>query len=347
MKANFVNSLVDQMHDLTVERVGASSIENAQRNNADIINGSSVLELKDCMDLPQSDTAIVLAAGPSLHKKDTAAMIKESGFNGIIIATESSMAWCLRHQIIPHIVVTVDPHPSRIVRWFGDPELTARSIEQDDYYKRQEMDPNFRVDQITMNDELVKQVNKYGHQIKIAIASSASAAVVRRTIEAGMEQFWWNPFIDDYDKPNSLTRKLYELNGLPCLNAGGNVGTACWVFAHAILNKTKIALLGMDMGYYSETSYYETQYYDVISELVEKDEVEKFFVAIKNPYLDQEFFTDPAYMWYRNIFLEMAINAKSCGITTYNCTDGGILFGEGIEFINFDKFISLSKNKEV
>jgi hypothetical protein len=41
-------------------------------------------------------------------------------------------------------------------------------------------------------------------------------------------------------------------------------------------------------------------------------------------------------MWYRKVFLEMVADA-SC--VTYNCTEGGIVFGEGIIFSPLKDFL--------
>ncbi len=44
-------------------------------------------------------------------------------------------------------------------------------------------------------------------------------------------------FCDNMDDPTqtgSLTRRLYEMNKLPCMNTGGNVGTTAWIFANSI-----------------------------------------------------------------------------------------------------------------
>jgi hypothetical protein len=75
-----------------------------------------------------------------------------------------------------------------------------------------------------------------------------------------MALFWWNPLYDDYDRPDSVSRKLFALNRLPCINGGGNVGTAAWVLAHAILAKRRVALVGVDFGYAPGTPYAKTQY---------------------------------------------------------------------------------------
>ncbi|MBE7554833.1 MAG: motility associated factor glycosyltransferase family protein [Anaerolineales bacterium] len=331
--------IAERMSGITLLKITELGFANAQTNSAQIATGKSIASLQETSMLA-GDDALVIAAGPSLHRNDTATLIKQSGFKGVIVATESSMSWCLRHDIIPHLIVTLDPHPHRIVRWFGDPELTEEKLTQDDYYTRQDMDPKFHQDQLRFNQELLNLINAHGPQMHIAIASSASQAVVQRAIEAGMDIYWWNPMYDDYEVEDSLTRKIYALNGLPCVNAGGNVGSACWVFAHAVLSKTRVGLVGMDFGYYADTPYNQTQYYKEIVSLVGLERLDEVFVHIVNPHLGQEFYTDPAYLWYRNSFLEMAQEADC---KTYNCTGGGILFGPGIHWMILAEFLQNSK----
>jgi len=334
--------LANRMGEITLNKVSGIGMQNAERNHSHIISGNSILGLRKT-DLAKKKSALVIAAGPSIHRFDTAKMIKDSGFDGVIIATESAMAWCLRNDIVPDIAVTVDPHHERIVRWFGDHQLTADKVEEDDYFERQDMDPSFQADQIRFNRELIGMVDEHGPRIKLAIASSASPAVVERALQANMDMYWWNPFYDDYDEEGSITRALYEMNRKPCINAGGNVGTACWAIAHAVLGIKCVGLLGMDFSYYGDTTYRETQYYYHLIDLVGEDNLDKMFVHIDNPYTGSEFFTDPAYLWYRNVFLEMARDAAADGVRTHNCTGGGILFGDGVDFTGFDKFVEVAK----
>ncbi|HYL33452.1 MAG TPA: 6-hydroxymethylpterin diphosphokinase MptE-like protein [Stellaceae bacterium] len=331
------------MDQYTLERIGNQAITNARTNQAAARDGASILALRDT-ELAQGDAALVIAAGPSLHRQNTAQLIKQSGFRGPIIATESAMAWCLRNDIVPQLVVTVDPHGSRIVRWFGDPALDEAAIARDDYFARQDMDPKFRFNQLKINHELLTLLNRHGPAMRICVATSAAPAVVRRCAETQMTVYWWNPLLDDYDRPDSLTRKIRALNGKPCINAGGNVGTACWVIAHAVLGKRKIGILGMDLSYYGETTYRETQYYTELKEMLGENRLGEAFVHIKNPYLGAEFFTDPAYYWYRMAFLEMAEEVVATGVTTYNCTGGGILFGPGVEFVPFSTFVEATQS---
>lgn len=325
-----------RLEGITLEKVSEAGIANAHVNAPRIACGRSIRELQKAAD-NQTGDALVIAAGPSLHRQDVGRLIKESGFKGMILTTESALSWCLRQEIIPDLVVTLDPHPSRIVRWFGDPKLTPTVLEHDNYFGRQDMDPNFRLDQLKFNAELVSLINKYAPRMRIAIASSASAAVVDRIYEAGMLGYWWNPMYDDSDIENSLTRRIHKMNGLPCVNAGGNVGSACWVFAHAILGARRVGLLGMDFAYYGHTPYAQTQYYEEILDLVGPERLDEIFVRMLNPHVGQEFYTDPCYLWYRDAFLEMVQEAEC---DTFNCTGGGILFGPGIHWLNLRDFLS-------
>lgn len=329
-------SIASRLGRITLEKVTEIGFANAVTNAKFIAQGKSIRNLKD-LPLMEGTGALIIAAGPSIHRYDTAGIIKKSGFNGIIITTESAMAYCLRNDIIPDLVVTLDPHPQRIVRWFGDPDLTKEALSKDDYYARQDMDPKFHEDQLAFNIELLNLIDRHGPQLRVAVSSSAPPAVVRRVMASGMDAYWWNPMYDDYDVEKSLTRKLYKLNGLPCVNAGGNVGSACWVFAHSVLQKKRIGLIGMDLGYYENTPYKQTQYYEHIVSLVGTERLDEVYVRIHNPHLNCEFYTDPAYLWYRDSFLEMAQQADC---ETINCTGGGILFGPGIQWMDLLGFLS-------
>ena len=216
------HELVANMERMTADRIGGQSIENARRNHAYIDRGQSLSALRD-LTIGEDDSAIVIAAGPSLRKMNPAAQIKATNYKGAIVAADSALAYCLQHDIVPDLVVTLDPHASRIVRWFGDPELSADSISADDYFARQDMDKAFS-DELRFNQEVLRLVDDHAPQIRIALSTSASKAVADRVIESGMQVFWWNPMLDDPDLPNSATRELYELNKLPCVNAGGTLG---------------------------------------------------------------------------------------------------------------------------
>ncbi|MDD1623127.1 MAG: DUF115 domain-containing protein [Methylococcaceae bacterium] len=322
------------MEQLTAWRTQDETLSNVQRN-LDYRHYGQSLKMLAQQSLGDDDRALVIAAGPSVKRQNPAQMILGADFKGAVIATESAMLYCLRNGIIPDLVVTVDPHASRIVRWFGDPDLTDHHLRQDDYFSRQDMDEQF-ANQMRANEDVYKLVNQYGPRMKIALSTSASEKVVKRVIEAGMDIYWWNPMLDDPDQEQSISRKMMQLNGFPSMNAGGNVGTACWMMADAVLRKQDIGIVGMDFGYYAEVPYQQTQYYYELVDLVGEANLDSVFMKVFNPHLQQWFYTDPAYMWYRQSFLELVENTES---QTFNCTEGGILFGDKVKFIKLVEFL--------
>lgn len=277
--------------------------------------------------------ALIISAGPSLHRNKSLKVLSENNFNGYIIAADGALGACLRNKIIPHFVVSLDPDERRIVRWFGDPQIEDKL--DDDYFRRQDLDQYLNTKEVEKNNELIQLVNKYGKDIKAIMCSSAPLNVVKRCIESGMELYWWNPICDDYELSDSLTKKLYTINKLPCMVTGGNVGTAGWVFAISILEVSETVLIGMDFSYPPNTSIRSTQYYEILKEIF-PDNPQKGLFSIFNPYLKEYWLTDPAYLWYREVFKQLANNYK---VNIYNCTEGGILFGDNIKWYSFQNYL--------
>ena len=321
--------IASRLEAATFERIAGVGLENAAVNRPKIER--SILELGDVA-LGDGDSAVVVGAGPSLHRRDSLARLRKSGYTGTVVAVDGALGSCLRAGVVPHLVVSVDPHRERIVRWFGDPAMTAAPA--DDYFRRQEMDPAQAQDEVAANRALIGLVNAHGPQMRAAVATSAAPAVVARCEAAGIAMYWWNPMYDDYDKPDSVSRRLHRANGLPCLNGGGNVGTAAWVMAHAVLGKRRVALLGIDFSYPPGTPYARTQYYPELREML-GDAYEQAYVKTDNPF-GETWMCDPAYWWFRGVFLDMAREAEC---RTVNCTEGGILFGDPIEIATLEEFV--------
>ncbi|MGH7356564.1 MAG: 6-hydroxymethylpterin diphosphokinase MptE-like protein [Candidatus Rokuibacteriota bacterium] len=323
--------IASRLAEATYERIATVGLGNAELNRPRIRR--SVLALAE-QPLGRGADAVVVGAGPSLRRRRSLERLAASGFAGAIVAADGALGACLRAGVVPHVVVSVDPHPERIVRWFGEPALVAPPA--DDYFRRQEMDPAHAADEVRANLELVRLVDAHGPSIRLAIATSAAPAVAERGAAAGMELYWWNPMFDDYDGPDSVSRRVHRMNGLPCLNGGGNVGTAAWVLCHAVLGKRRVALVGMDFGYEPGTPYARTQYHPELRDLL-GDRFEEAFIHIENPMVGETWFTDPAYYWFRDVFFEMAREARC---ETFNCTEGGILFGPELKTISLEEFVS-------
>ena len=288
-----------------------------------------------------SKVALIVAGGPSLRKNDFRKSIIKFREKFYIICADGTLYYLLEKKIIPDLVVTLDPHKKRIVRWFGDKKLSKEDIAKDDYYRRQDIDLKFRNEVIT-NKKILKYTNKYGKILNIAPCTSSSKSVVNRLVEMKSKLYWWNPFLDNPQKKNSLTKKIYKINKLPIINSIGNVGSACWVMAESVFNFRKIALIGMDNGYYIDTPIKATQYYDILTKTFGKKNIKKFYKKIYNKKIKKYFYTDHVYFWYKSIFLDAV---KSSTSRTFNCTEGGIIFEKPIITIKFKDFCKTELTK--
>jgi hypothetical protein len=302
---------------------------------------------KSIKDLPplrgeKARSGIVVSAGPSVHRRHSLKRIKDSGYAGTIIVVDGSYIAALKAGVVPDFVMTLDPHPTRIVRWFGDHDFESHSA-RDDYFARQDLDVEFRRNSIEQNRKYIALVNENGCRSKAIVASSAPRNVVERLKESKLDMYWWNPLVDNPKLPESITREIYNINRLPCLNTGGTVGTASWVFANSVLKLPEVALVGMDFGYYGDLPKEKTQtFYELHNHLERGDSIESFFVEFEFPLTKEKFYTDPTYFWYRKNFLELFVQSQS---HTFNCTEGGTLFDEKLKCMSLDTFIERHAKK--
>ncbi len=321
------------MSEATLKKTAGIGLKHAKENLPYVKR--TIKDLQCELQSRATRPALVISAGPSLHKRKSIDTIRNSGFEGYIVCADGALGHCLRSGLIPDFVLTVDPDPYRIIRWFGDPHLAERP--EDEYFQRQDLDPALNEDAFKRNEELLELVNRFGPQIILIISTSVSPEIARRCLIAGMRLYWWNPLYDDYDRPGSISRQVFNLNKVPCMVTGGNVGTSAWVFAQSILGSSEIIMVGMDCSYPPGTNVQNTQYYEHLKEIFPEDPTEGL-VEIYNPHLEETWITDPSYYWYTQIFLRLAKMAPG---KTYNCTEGGILFGEGIEFRKLSEALSL------
>lgn len=325
--------LVDQVGDIGRKKHSEALLENARRNLSKL--KKSIRELPVPSD-EKTRSAIVISAGPSVHRKNSIERIKNSGYKGATVCVDGAYLACLRRGLIPDYMLTLDPHPTRIVRWFGDPDYEANCA-RDDYFERQDLNVEMRTKSLQKNREDIALVNEHGHKTKAIVSTSAPEAVVRRIEEGKFDTYWWNPLVDDPRKEGSLTRSLYNINKLPCLNTGGNVGTASWVFASQTLKARSVGLVGMDFGYFSDLPIEKTQgYYELILHLGGPNNLEKYFTNFTFPLTGERFYTDVTYFWYRRNFLELIDKSPA---RTFNCTEGGTLFSDNVRCERLEDFM--------
>jgi hypothetical protein len=334
LSASF-KKVVAQITDIGKEWHSNTLLINAKYNAQYALN--SIKDLPPLAKEEKRQHAIVVSAGPSLHKQNVLKKLKEFDYQGSIVAIDGSLVKCLKNGIIPDYVLTLDPHPTRMIRWFGDDDF-EENTRNDDYFSRQDLDVEFRNNSLKENEENIALINKYAPQIKLIICSSAPKNVVNRAREAGFQMYWWNPIVDDPKQEDSLTREIYKINKFPCMNTGGTVGTAAWVFTNAILKIPRIALTGMDLGYHLDTPIEMTQTYYELQEFVNSpDELDALFPQFTFPSTGEVFYTDPTYYWYRHNFLQLL--EQSVG-DTFNCTEAGTLFSESLPCKSLNEYIT-------
>jgi hypothetical protein len=272
------------------------------------------------------ERALVISAGPSLYRNGTLRRIKSSNFQGIVIAIDGSYIQCLKAGIVPDYVVTLDPHPTRVVRWFGDPWFEQNS-QGDDYFERQDLDLAFRANAAYENAANIYLVDKLPRPL--VIGTTAPSNVVERT--KGFERYWFAPLVDS-PQTAGITASIVEATGCPALNTGGTVGTAAWAFSSSVLGCKDIAVVGMDLGYYPDTPLEQTQSYHMVKGNPEMYHWEE------TPY--GQFYTDPTYYWYRQNLLDL-LEANNMKLT--NCTGAGMLYGKNIINMELEDWLCASK----
>ena len=290
-------------------------LENSRRNAEHVVY--------TIRDLPRRPApCLVISAGPSLVRERILARIPK-GFKGTIVAADGAYIQCLKAGIVPDFVMTLDPHPTRVVRWFGDPHLDLNS-EQDDYFQRQDLDVSFRANSAAENARNIALVD--ANRAARVISSTSPANVVQRT--ALHPKFWFSPLVDS-PVDGSLTKQMVEITGLPALNTGGTVGTAAWVFAHAILQSEKIAVVGMDFGYYPHTPLKQTQSWHMLGGDLQ------YYPASMGHW--GAAFTDPTYAWYLQNMLDLL---KAADARIVNCSGAGLLQGDRVDCMELEDWLS-------
>jgi len=338
--SNKLQKILDNMSEATFTRFDDLWWDNTVGNVP--YSTRSILEAKVKRADADFSTALVLANGPSLARRGTLETLKRSTYSGLVIAVDSVLGTCLRNGVIPDCVVCVDPR-SRIVNYFGADEQLDRLRPEDlHYYQSRKEETHLGSEPVATSRSNRELLDRYGEQMIALLATSCSPRIAQRCQEAGLESYWFNPTYDDYDLPDSFTKKVYDLIPLPCVNVGGNVGTAGWIMAHSVFQIRKVALAGFDFSYYPDTEVEKTQYYDELVNVAGRDGLDALLPRLVNPNTGEEFFTDPAYFWYRQVFLELAATAPC---TTINCTEGGIIFGDSIVEMPLSTFLSESQPK--
>lgn len=303
----------DLVQDATKEGLLRMWMQNFADNLADIRKGKTIKALvpEKLEEIPKG-AAIVVGAGPSLWTNKHLELLAESNFDGLIILTDRMLIPCLERKIIPDYVINVDGSREHIVKFFDHPLF-----------------------------------DKYGPQIKVCLITNVAHNVVQRCRKAKAQIYWYTALFDDIRSSESVTRVQQLMtsntqlpNGVAAVQCGGNSGTAAWVFAHSLLRRSPIALIGLDLSYPEGTKLEDTPYYSGF--LKTTPDVGKvaidYYPEYYNPYFKTKARADVVFYHYRKSFLEL-VHLVPPWVETWNATEGGILFGPRIKCIKFMHFL--------
>ena len=168
------SKLIGDISDIGLKYHNNTIISNSKKNR--VYYDRSISDLpdvknKDKPDVKNNEKAVVISAGPSLHRRKTIDLLEKSNFDGVVVTIDGAYVKCLKSGIIPDYVLTLDPHPKRVVRWFGDPFFGKNQV-NDDYFARQDLDVDFRKNSIEQNLNNIELVNRYASKSKLIIALS-------------------------------------------------------------------------------------------------------------------------------------------------------------------------------
>jgi len=317
-KKKSTNQVIEQViQKSTYEKFYDEWITNFSINLENIWTGNSARKLKPSNNTQSPSSALVIGRGPSIKRNNHFELLKESNFHGALVCCDGALPNVLQAGITPErfknfFVVTIDANES--IR---------------DFYK-------------------IPLVKKFGKKIKCILSTTVPQTTYEAVKESGMEIFWIHTLFD-YDKGESsfnyiagiMTRSKKHKKGLPAIQTGGNVGTSAWVISWSILKCTHIGLIGIDHGYSDDTPWEVITNYHKIPEEIDKDSeaFKKAYPTVYNPEFDCYCKQDPIFQLYSNALKEF-IPKTPKWVKTINATEGGAIFGEGIECTSLRNFLN-------
>lgn len=307
----------DVLQKNALNRYYNSWIRNFSLNLVNIWQGHSAKNLSSEEDpAATKSSAIVVGRGPSLIKHNHFEKLAKSNFQGSIVCTDGSLENALKAGITP------------------------------------EKFPKFYVVTIDTNDEIQKfydnpTVLKYGEKIKCLLSTTVPQSTYNAIKKAKIEIFWMHTLFD-YNKGKSsfnyisgrMTRSKTHHNGISAIQTGGNVGTSCWVISWSILKCNYIGLIGIDHGYSIDTPWETISKYHQMPEDIDKESkaFKRAYPKIYNPDFDCYCIQDPIFQYYSSALKEFIPKAPKW-TKTINATEGGAIFGNGIECITLNEFL--------
>jgi hypothetical protein len=273
-------------------------------HNLAYIRRKGVKTLRDLAQTEWKGSAIMVGAGPSVDLHNHLDVIKESGYEGTIVASDRMLPLLLKKGIVPQHVLTVDGS-----------ELIIP------FYRN-------------------KLFRKHVKDIKVGLHFTANPKLVRYLYRIKANVYWYiiqteNRPTEDTEVMQSiyLTQSQHNPSGLQSLLGGGNVGVTAWVFSWVVLKKNPVMLVGMDMGYPEGTQLDKTYYFSTFFKYLKSHGMDgqqsalqctKNYIKEYNPVWKSWATTDTVFRGYRDILYSL-LEGVPPQIIVHNCTEGGTL----------------------
>lgn len=271
------------------------------RNN--FIKDVEIPDIHEIKDTVEPDTpGLVIGAGPSLLENNQLKTLHDSVFyqehKGVIVSTAHSLKWCLEAGVIP--------------------------------------------DYITMIDANIKMVDFINHQL-VEAHSEKITGIFTLTVHPDVFDHWngkklfFMPAIPHITIPNvqSVLAGLFpEVTVFDCM---ANCGSFSWNIAR-YAGCNPIGVIGLDFAFKPDFPIKDTPYYNAYrpSYDSEKEMIEKCYRFHTHSFFGKNCYTDHIHDSFRKTFEHVCqVYNKQLGITTQNCTGGGIIDDEAIENMHF------------
>ncbi len=297
-------NLDDRVQQNTCSILGPLWMDNFAQNIPQVRAGKSIGDLPKC----EGHSALVIGAGPSVEKRKHLDLLASSGYKGIIFSTDRMLIPCLKKGVIPNYVVSVDGNGELIQKFFDDP--------------------------------IVKE---YGKEVKVCATTTVHPNTIKRINDAGIKIYWFHGMLDSLTAIDSLTYWINKMAPKTIISCGGNCGTTSIVLAY-YLKCNPIGFIGMDFGYLEDARMEDTSYYHQIKEVAQSNSaLMSAYVKVKHPFFNTVALTDLVFLRYRDAFLKAIEWTKHKQYRVINMTEGGIIFGLGVEYMWFKDFLKQYK----
>jgi len=310
-----INTLENILNKIHLDNSYENWIHNFSLNINDIWKEKSASDLIRFIKNKQSNSAIIIGAGPSLIKHNHLELLSKSNYRGTIICTDRILAPALKAGVTPDkfnkfYVITID---------------TAQIIKN--FYK----------------DKIIK---KYANRINGIFTTVTHPDTISAARNLGIKIHWVHALIDydegkkSFNQMSALMVRAKRPKGLPAIQTGGNVGTSAWFIAWRILKCKIVCLIGIDHSWSENDSWNSmARHCNVPINMNKNSQIfTQLFPRVYNPEFDTICILDPIFQYYSNALKDF-IQRSTSKVKTINATQGGCIFGKDIKCVSFKDFL--------